>query len=275
MSATAGELRAAFFRDGFVTLDHDPALTAWIEAVRPLVRRLGAAARAGGRDLRCGGSWFAGVDALGNDEHGAVPAAGVPPLAARALDLARAVAGVAVPALDAAQVSIVWPGYPAGPDEGESEAAFRYRLRRDAAHVDGVQRDGARRRSLGETHAFLLGLPVETTPPGAAPFVVWRGGHEVMRRGLSARLDGVDPADWAGEDVTEAYQAARRVAFETCERVVLRGRPGEAYLVHRMALHGVASWPSAAGSAPHGRPVIYFRPEPPGPRDHARWLTAP
>ena len=37
---------------------------------------------------------------------------------------------------DPAQVSVCYPGYPM-PREEESKAAFKYRLKRDAAHVDG------------------------------------------------------------------------------------------------------------------------------------------
>ncbi|MGF1552586.1 MAG: hypothetical protein ACFBWO_08815 [Paracoccaceae bacterium] len=280
MNATPGgapgspETRA-FFRDGFVVLDRDPRLEAWVEAVRPLARRLAEAARTSGAGVRCGSTWFAGVDALGNDAAGAVATEGVPPLDARALDLARALAGVPVGALDIGQLSVVWPGYPAAPDGNESEAAFRYRVKRDAAHVDGVQRDAARRRTLSEAHAFLLGIPLETMPPEAAPFVVWRGSHEVMRRALARRLAGVAVAGWPREDVTEAYQAARRTAFETCERVTIAASPGAAYVVHRLALHGVAPWPSTDALTARPRAVVYFRPEPDGARDLARWLGAP
>ena len=176
-------------------------------------------------------------------------------------------------AWDRAQVSICFPGYPQ-PWEGESEAAFRYRRDRDAAHVDGLRRvEPGRRRRLGETHAFILGIPLNETLPDAAPFTVYEGSHEIMRRALRERLSGIDPARWPEEDVTEAYHAARREAFETCPRVALHARPGEAYLAHRLVLHGVASWGESAET--HPRTIVYFRPELGGQRPFEDWLERP
>jgi len=48
--------------------------------------------------------------------------------------------------------------------------------------------------------------------------------------------------------------------------------PGEAYLVHRFALHGVAPWDEDAKAGPDGRMIAYFRPELP---DRGLWLNAP
>ncbi len=73
-------------------------------------------------------------------------------------------------------------------------------------------------------------------------------------------------------DVTEAYHAARREVFETCARVVVHARPGEAYLIHRLALHGVAPWRAGAKAPPEGRMIAYFRPEIGSPAD---WIEAP
>ena len=41
-------------------------------------------------------------------------------------------------ALHPAQLSVIYPGYPK-PRVGESEAAGRYRVKRDAAHLDGLK----------------------------------------------------------------------------------------------------------------------------------------
>ena len=58
--------------------------------------------------------------------------------------------------------------------------------------------------------------------------------------------------------------------FETCRRVTVPAQPGEAYLVHRLALHGVAPWEDGAEAPEEGRMIVYFRPEfPAGGRD---WL---
>jgi hypothetical protein len=176
-------------------------------------------------------------------------------------------------AWDRAQVSICFPGYPQ-PWEGESDSAFAFRRDRDAAHVDGLRRsDPGRRRKLGETHAFILGIPLTRTLPDAAPFTVYEGSHELMRRAFRDRLAGIDPADWADEDITEAYVAARRQVFETCPRVTVHALPGEAYIAHRLVLHGVASW---GGSAETGlRAIAYFRPELPTEGTPGSWLSLP
>lgn len=274
MSADGGDgALQQFLADGYLRFAADPRLVRWIEAVHPHAARLAADPALKAAWLRCGGSWFAGVGVVGNGPDGSIDAADVPPLACDALDFARQALGFGGGALDAGQLSIAYRGYPAAPADGESEAAFRFRRDRDAAHVDGLERDVARRRRLGEAHAFILGVPLAETPPGAAPLVVWRGSQAIMRRALADRFDGIAPRDWAGEDVTEAYQTARRLVFERCQRVVIHAQPGEAYLVHRLAVHGVAPWPAALDGPPAGRQILYFRPE--GERDFERWLTAP
>ena len=219
--------------------------------------------------LTCEGTWFVGVDSLPNDARGAVPG-GLPlPGAARAA--AAALYGD-LP-LHAAQISVTWPGYPR-PRAGEGEAAFRYRLRRDAAHVDGLLPVGAeRRRMLKERHAYILGLPLTSCGPGASPFVIWEGSHEVMRAAFATALDPLDEGEWADADLTGIYHSARREVFETCRRVEIPARPGEAYLVHRHALHGVAPWKEGAAAPAEGRMIAYFRPElPAGTR---AWLALP
>ena len=60
--------------------------------------------------------------------------------------------------------------------------------------------------------------------------------------------------------------------FDTCKRVEVTARPGEAYLVHRLALHGTAPWRDSAESGTDGRMIVYFRPETGGLGD---WLSAP
>jgi len=276
------EARAAqFFERGWCAFDHDPLLAAWAEAAHPIAEATLHDPDLRSRWLRCGGTWFAGVNALPNDASGAVPndAAGavpdrrVPPLAGVAVDFIGSALGLDRIAWDQAQVSICFPGYPQ-PWEGENEAALRFRLERDAAHVDGLRRfDPGRRRKLDEAHAFILGIPLTETHPDAAPFTVYEGSHEVMRRALSARLEGIAPADWPDQDITEAYVAARREAFRTCPRVQVHGRPGQAYLAHRLLLHGIAPWGASAETGP--RMIAYFRPVPAPGETPDWWLTRP
>ncbi|HUF88226.1 MAG TPA: hypothetical protein VMM59_12650 [Thermohalobaculum sp.] len=266
-------LARQFFARGWCAFPHDPALAAWAETARPLAEATLDHPDLRTRWLRCGGTWFAGVHALPNDAAGAVPGHGVPPLAGAALEFIGAALGLAGIALDRAQVSICFPGYPQ-PWEGESEAALRYRRERDAAHVDGLTRvEPGRRRRLGETHAFILGIALTETRPEAAPFTVYEGSHAIMRRAFRARLAPIDPARWGEEDITEAYHAARREAFATCKRVTLHARPGEAYIAHRLVLHGVAPWGDPAETRP--RAIAYFRPGLPQGDGPAGWLERP
>ncbi|QYX56434.1 hypothetical protein K1T73_15475 [Roseovarius sp. SCSIO 43702] len=260
---------AGLFARGWVRFPAEAAVETWAHAARAaaLLRMADPAHRE--EWLQCEGTWFVGVDTLPNDAAGAVP--GGPPLAGAAIDAARDIYGD-LP-LHRGQVSVVYPGYPR-PRKGEGEGAFRYRLRRDAAHVDGLHATGPeRRRRLIERHAWIMGLPLGAASPGASPLVVWEGSHEIMRTAFRDALAGIPPERWAEVDLTEPYQAARREAFETCARVELAAAPGEAYLVHRLALHGVAPWGEGATAARDGRMIAYFRPEFEGNDD--TWLSAP
>jgi hypothetical protein len=266
-----GEAAAQFFRAGWTRFPHDPVVAGWAAAALPVAGESIADPAHRSRWLRCDGTWFAGVNAFPNDARGAVPARGVPLLGGEPVRFVREMLGLSAFAWDAGQVSACFPGYPR-PGEGESEAASRFRRDRDAAHLDGLARFDGRRRRPGERHGFILGLPLSDNPPEAAPLVVWEGSHEIMRRALGERLAGVPPAAWTDEDVTDAYVAARRRAFDSCRRVPIHARPGESYLVHRLALHGVAPWRAPDGSP---RIVAYFRPDPFPDASPRWWLARP
>lgn len=249
--------RARFLACGWTRFPAHPATLAWAQAAAPVAARVAADPALHPRDLRCDGTWFAGVNALPNGPDGAIGGAA---LAGPAVDFVREALGLRRFDWDRAQVSVVHPGYPRHGAE-ESAAAFAFRRDRDAAHVDGLLREGPeRRRFLGETHLFILGVPLSETAEGAAPLVVWEGSHRLMREALRAALAEVAPEDWARTDITEAYVAARRRCFAELPRLEVTARPGEAYLVHRLALHGVAAWRAGPGPS---RAVAYLRPTPP------------
>ncbi len=141
---------------------------------------------------------------------------GVPPLAGAPVAFARDGAGADGFAWDAGQVSVCFPGYPQ-PWEGESEAAFRFRRDRDAAHVDGLMRFDGRRRRLGEPHGFILGLPLDDAPtPRPRRWSSGRARTRSCAQAFRDRFAGLPPDAWAAEDITDAYVAARRAAFERC-----------------------------------------------------------
>ena len=270
----AAGLASSLFAKGWCRFAFDPVLFAWVQAALPAARE-SVRDPANAEWLRHGGTWFAGVHVLPNDASGALD--GVPPIAGVAIDFIRDVLGDGDPALrafdwDRGQVSVCYPGYPQQ-DPEETESLHRYRVKRDAAHLDGLLREGPdRRRHLREYHGFVLGLPMVEADPGAAPFSIWEGSHEMMRSGFREIFRGIPPEAWAEQDVTEAYQALRREIFDACPRVEIAARPGEAYLVHRLALHGVAPWRDGAEAGPDGRMILYFRPPIGGP---AHWLEAP
>lgn len=65
------------------------------------------------------------------------------------------------------------------------------------------------------------------------------------------------PETWGDVDLTDAYAAARKQVFATCPRVELPQAPGEAVILDRHLLHGVAPGPRAEACP---RIVAYFRP---------------
>lgn len=234
-------------------------IAAWARAAAPLAE---AAVRASTESWRCGGTWFVGLDALDNDARGGVGGAEFP----------WDEVGLAPTALHRAQVSVVRPGYPQ-PSPDETDAAFRFRLNRDSAHLDGLIAEGPeKRRRVVEPHRWIVGLPLNAADAGASPLVVWEGSHEIMGAALLAALRGVPEADWGTVDITAAYQAARKHVFAECARVELPGSPGEAVVLHRLLVHGVAPWAEGARAAGEGRAVAYFRPL---METVAEWLLAP
>jgi len=267
-----------FFTNGWCRFAFDSKIAAWADHVRP---QAGAAVGAPENTewLRYGGTWFAGVNVLGNDETGRVgpdgPALAGAPVAFIAETLGLTAARDYL--WDRGQVSVCYPGYPKTMT-GETEGARRYRLKRDAAHLDGLMAEGERRRRyLREHHAFILGIPLTDAGTGASPLVVWEGSHTMIRAAFSTRFDGLAPGTWNDVDVTEVYQTVRRDIFERCRRIAVHARPGESYLLHRHTLHGVAPWGDGATAEPDGRMIVYFRPafsakNPSGPE---AWLTAP
>lgn len=258
----------SFLADGFLRFPAAAASLAWAAHARP-VAAAATADPAHAHWLRCGGTWFVGVDALPNDASGRL--AGGPPLAGAAIDFIRDGLKLALP-LHRAQVSVCYPGYPQ-PSAEESQQAYAFRRNRDAAHVDGLLAEGPeKRRYLKEPHAYILGITLTEQSPDAAPLTVWKGSHRIMQAMFAAAFAGRPPEQWRAVDVTDAYQAARREVFAKCERLTLPSAPGEAVLVHRHLVHGVAPWGEHATAAPEGRMIAYLRPEFPAIAD---WLNAP
>lgn len=235
------------------------AIADWAAAALPVA--LDVVARSD-EAWRCGGTWFVGVDALPNAPDGSVGGVAFP---WEALPLTPC-------ALHAAQLSVIRPGYPQ-PSEGEDAAAFGFRQRRDAAHLDGLLPMGPQRlRMLQEPHAWILGLPLNICDAAASPLVVWEGSHLILRAALLDALQGVAPERMGETDLTAVYRAARAEVFARCRRIEVPVMPGQATLLHRMTIHGVAPWSDGAGAPEVGRMIAYLRPQMASVAD---WLAAP
>ncbi|MEM6307929.1 MAG: hypothetical protein AAF701_08080 [Pseudomonadota bacterium] len=249
-----------FDRLGWCAFPVDLGVQQWAHSVAPMAITIAADPAHRAQWLRHGETWFVGVNILPNDGQGAVP--GGPPLQGVVMDWLQKRFGP-IP-LDRAQISVNYPGYPQQ-DPGESDANHRFRRNRDAAHVDGVLPIGPqRRRYMREPHAYVVGLPLTPADDQASPMVIWEGSHHIMAQAFADVWAPHPPETWGDIDITEAYHAARRTCFETCPRRVVHVPVGGAYVVHRLALHGVAPWADTAQAHPAGRIIAYFRPELPG-----------
>lgn len=247
-----------FLQRGWCHFEYDQAIADWVNAAL-LFARKAVKAEKNTPWLRCQGTWFVGVNVLPNREDGSIGEG--PVLQGNVVDFVRQTIGCDKLAWDPAQVSVVYPGYPK-PRESESEKAFDFRRRRDAAHVDGLLPEGPlRRRHLREYHSFILGVPMVEYDASASPCVVWEGSHELVRSAMLERFTGLDADRWCDEDITEAYHAVRNQIFKQCHRIELVAKPGEAYLLHRLALHGISPWLAGTEAAGDGRMICYFRPQ--------------
>lgn len=249
---------ADFLANGFCRFGTDAALLNWVTSIRPIGEALADDADLRERWLRSGGTWFAGVNILPNTSTGELGQSGS--LRGDAVSFLRELYPTQHLHWDQAQISVCYPRYPM-PDDSESEAAFAFRVNRNGAHMDGLHPIGPdKRRFWRELHGFVLGIPLTQADAQAAPLVVWRGSHIVLQQMLRSALDGHPLESWSEIDLTETYKAARRRIFEDCERVELSVRPGEASLLHRFSLHGVAAWQEGAVAEATGRMIAYFRP---------------
>ncbi len=239
--------------EGYIRFAWHPKTFRWAEAARRVARQVARDPSMIETWLQCEGTWFVGVDALPSDSCGGV---GNVPLAGPTVDSIGPRDD-----LHPAQLSITYPGYPR-PRRGESDAAFRYRLNRDAAHMDGLIAEGvSKRRYLRERHDWILGLPLTETSPAASPLVVWAGSHQILQRAMIDALGHLPESEWANVDITDIYQAARKRVFAECPRIPLFTRPGEAVLLNPFLLHGVARWQAESTASYDGRMVAYLRPE--------------
>lgn len=242
--------KTAFDTLGWAKLPYDPQLAAWVKHTRP--QAIQAANNPENRTnwLRCQGTWFAGVNVLQD----------YAPLKGPVLKAAQNIMCQDKFDWGLGQISTCYKGYPKQ-DNKETDGMFNYRRNRDFAHLDGLKAVGPNRlRKMDEFHSFILGIPLNETPAKAAPFVIWQGSHKIFRDMLVKAYADTLPDEWPQIDITGIYQQTRAEIFETCKRVELHVKPGEAYIAHRFALHGMAAWGKDLDGPEEGRMIAYFRP---------------
>lgn len=258
-----------FYRDGWLCFDTDPKLQGWVAHALPhAIAAMHSPQHS--KWWRYGNTWFVGVNALPNDDAGRL--ADGPPLNGTARKFINQHIPFCGYAWDRAQVSVCMPGYPKQ-DDNEPSNAHRYRINRDAAHIDGLRKvEPQRKRFLDEYHGFIFGLPMVKFSHGASPFVVWQGSHTIAYQAFNEFYKRHPVASWCSIDATDMYQTVRRQIFKQCQRVEISLLPAQAFVVHRFALHGMAAWAAGATATATGRMICYFRPE---IDDPFNWLTAP
>ncbi len=242
---------------GFIQFDATEETRAWAAAARAAAGPVLADPEMRAKWMRHGQTWFVGVDALPNDDTGAI--GGVPFVG----PWDGMIPGLP---LHPAQVSVIYSGYPIR-DERDTDKEHNYRLKRDAAHLDGLIGEGPqKRRHLREPHAYILGVALNDC--SACPLVVWPGSEIIMREALTVAFAGLPPSMWPDVDLTEIYTDARAEVFECCERVELPMSVGQSVLLDRMMIHGTA--PEGRCQPPkEGRMIAFFRPIAP---DIRAWL---
>jgi hypothetical protein len=253
--------KTAFDTQGWAKLPYDAQLAKWAENTRPLAIQAATDPEHRANWLRCQGTWFVGVDVLTR----------AAPLAGPVLQAAQYAMGQKDFDWGLGQISTCYKGYPKQ-DTHETTPMFNYRRNRDFAHLDGLKAVGPdRARKMEEFHGFILGIPLNETPPKAAPFVIWQGSHLIFHDMLAKAYADNPPDNWHQIDITEIYQQTRAEIFKTCKRVEIHAKPREAYIVHRFALHGMAAWGENLEGPDKGRMVAYFRPYWKG--EMQEWLT--
>ena len=244
-----------FEHQGWIKFEFDERVARWANAANSKITSTLKNKEILKNNLTCQGTWFVGVDALDNKPDGAL---GEISLSGPFESL---ISSSETCGLHSAQVSIIFEGYPK-PRDQESESSFNFRLKRDAAHVDGLITDfPGGPRKLKEPHAYVLGIPLNQAPKGASPIVVWEGSHHLISKAFKRLFLHRDPEEWKDLDVREVYLETRKCIFEQCERRVLHANLGESYIIHRLCLHGISPWDFEIKNFNEGRKIAYFRPE--------------
>ncbi|MFT5115945.1 MAG: hypothetical protein ACI8P9_005304 [Parasphingorhabdus sp.] len=264
---THNDQLSSYLKLGWTQFEFDTNIDVWVRHALPCAKAA-IISPDFAQWFRNNNTWFVGVNALPNDPLGRVGKSSH--LQGKVTDFIKRLMPDETFQWDQGQISVCYPSYPQ-PWEGETEAAHQYRLKRDAAHVDGLAREGPQlKRHLREHHAFILGIPLVSAPADASPVVIWEGSHQITRDCFKEYLQHIHPDNWGDVDVTKRYHELRKQIFHSCNRIELAVQPGECYLIHRLAMHGIAPWRNKQLGYNDGRIICYFRPE---LDDPGKWLS--
>ena len=243
---------------GWLKFDFDPVLNDWVDWTLPYAKQC-LSDESLAEWWRYQNTWFVGVNALANDKEGSIDSG--PVLSGVAVDFMRQWLNFSLQDLDQAQVSAIFSGYPK-PHHSDSEAGFKYRLNRDAAHVDGLLKLGANgERYALEYHQYILAIPLNSVSALASPLVLWEKSHLLMRDRFQKFFDQYQKSEWPSTAVNEIYQQTRREIFMNFKRIEVSVQPGQALLIDRHMLHGTSPWRAEQGQDECGRLIAFFRPQ--------------
>lgn len=259
-----GELLSEYLKYGYRVFDQEQQISDWIASAIKHAQE--ALVSPDNRHwYRYQNTWFVGVNVLNNRPDGSIGCG--PELGGRAISFIEQSLTNRPIHLDRGQISVCFDGYPKK-DISEPKTNHAYRLRRDAAHIDGVMKhDGD--RYLVEHHDYILGIAMNMVEAQASPFVVWQGSHRLMQTALCDYLSNYPKDKWRTTPISEVYSQTRKRILNECRRVELALKPGQALVAHRHLLHGTAPWKAVNETEP--RMLCFFRPE---SMTVEQWLTA-
>ena len=242
-----------FFDLGWIRFGADPQVLGWLNASEAAARR-SVTDPAFRQWHRCGGTWFAGVNALANDAAGAV--AGGPPLGGEAVRFAAA--------LSAGRSTGT------GPRSRSAIRVIRSRARAKATTPSPTAASATPPMSTAAAgRAGAPPLPARTSPfhpraagrsggSGGLPFRPLEGSHRMVRETLAGTFGDRPPASWRDIDLTNCITRSGGASSRSAGASSSPPAAARPFCAPpRPARHRAWREGAAAGE----RMVIYFRPE--------------
>lgn len=159
---------------GWCVFDHDAVIEAWVSTnFDTAFKTINEPQNK--EWFRYADTWFVGVNVFHYSPQGVVN--NKLPLSGRAVGFIEQHLTHKQINLDKGQLSVCYLGYPKGSLE---DAGFSYRLHKDAAHVDGLLKEGSQNRYCREYHDYILAIPMVDISIEESPLVVWNSSHKII-----------------------------------------------------------------------------------------------